>query len=114
MSTDPDIKTQNVETLPDDGAEQVSIEPETTDFDRQLNIMADVLEAIGQSHCNETSTPTEMAVDKLKRARNGVILAMTDCLVKIPPNENRVRLHYFLSEVLLLIETSSFCLEVKA
>ena len=114
MSTDPDIKTQNVETLPDDSAEQVSIEPESPDFDRQMNIMADVREVIGQTHCDQTSSSTEMAADKLKRARNGVILAMTDCLVKIPPNENRVRLHYFLSEVLLLIETSSFCLEVKA
>ncbi|EPN0728695.1 hypothetical protein ACTUL6_000140 [Yersinia enterocolitica] len=114
MSTDSNIKTENVETLADDGAEQVSIEPESPDFDRQMNIMADVREVIGQTHCDQTSSSTEMAADKLKRARNGLIIAMTDCLVKIPPNENRVRLHYFLSEILLLIETSRFCLEEKA
>lgn len=114
MNINSDIKTQNAEAVANDASQLAVTEPESADIERQMNIMADVLEAIGQSHCNETSTPTEIAVDKLKRAERGLIMAMTDYLAKMPPDENRVRLHYYLSQILLLIQTSSFHLEGKA
>lgn len=114
MSTDSDIKTQNAETLADDGMQQASSKLVCPDFEHEMDIMIGVREIIGKSQCDETASFADKTSDGLRRAERGIIAAMTDCLAKMPPDENRIRLHYFLSEILFLIQISSFRLEEKA
>lgn len=100
MSTDSNIKTENAETL--------------AYFEHEMDILIGVREVIGKSQCDETAPDADKTADSLRRAERGLIAAMTDCLAKMPPDENLIRLHYFLSEILFLIQISSFRLEEKA